>query len=185
MKNTHRAIPLDTLLKQGESLLLLTPVVAPEELLSGAAATAAAAAVLSSGRDPYEDLGRALAAAAAAANKRSGGVKHVPYTARGGITSTHADFIRRAGAIVFVVSGPSRLGQPDQLELARAARRLCCCGGDDDDNNDKPLVVVLADREDDFSQAAAAEDFSTVIRIAELSPSNVASLAALMLDRSS
>ncbi|KXJ93053.1 hypothetical protein Micbo1qcDRAFT_160966 [Microdochium bolleyi] len=153
MKDPHAFLPLDKTLEQAAHILLLTPVIAPEELEA------------SPGRDPFEDLGRAIAA-------RRAGVKHVPFSARNGITSTHADFIRTAGAVIFVVSGPPRFGQVDQLELARAVRRL---------SRDKPLVlVVIACRDGDLAQDI--DDFSVVVRMSELSPSNVTSLATLVSD---
>jgi beta-N-acetylhexosaminidase len=78
-------------------LILLTPVVRP--LHDSSART-----------DPFEPLGRALAA-------RHPRTRHVPYTTGNGITSTHVGFLQRAGAVVFVTCNSVR--QPDEATEGR------------------------------------------------------------------
>jgi hypothetical protein len=102
------------MLDDGDLLVLLTPVVAP---------SAPSAAMTS---DPFEPLGRRLAG-------YHPWVRHVPYTARGGISSTHAGFIKRATAIIFVISGAPAQGQPSQVELFDVARSLA---------EPRPVIVI-------------------------------------------
>lgn len=96
-------VPLSSILNNGDLLLLLTPVVFPLDAHSST--------------DPFEPLGKALA-------KHHPWVRHVPYTARGGITSTHVGFIKRARIVVFVISGPPSPGQPSQAELSNLVQAI-------------------------------------------------------------
>ncbi|PSR83353.1 hypothetical protein BD289DRAFT_461359 [Coniella lustricola] len=96
-------IPLFGILNRGDLLLLLTPVVFPLHV--------------GSSRDPFEPLGKALA-------KHHPWVRHVPYTARGGITSTHVGFIKRARIVVFVICGPPSPGQPSQVEMSNLVQGI-------------------------------------------------------------
>lgn len=105
-------IPFSKILQRGDLVLLLTPVVSP---VNGA-----------SGEDPFEPLGRGLA-------EYHPWIRHVPYTARGGITSTHVGFIKRARVVVFVLSGPASPGQPSQVDLSIAVELV---------GDSRPHVVV-------------------------------------------
>lgn len=107
-------IPFSKILDNGDLVVLLTPVVLPVNGFTD------------SGCDPFETLGRGLA-------KYHPWVRHVPYTARGGITSTHVGFIRRAKLVVFVVSGPVSPGQPSQVELSNSVQMI---------GENRPHVIV-------------------------------------------
>lgn len=114
-------------------MLLLTPIVPPVES--------------DPGRDPFEPLGRGLA-------KHHPWVRHVPYTAQGGITGTHVGFIKRAKVIVFVISGPASIGQPSQVDLSSIVQLI---------GERCPNVVVACCNVQELEPAAAA--FSTVLQL--------------------
>lgn len=99
-------IPLSNILDgDGEAIItLLTPVVVPLDRFSAA-------------QDPFEPFGRALAS-------RHPRVRHVPYTKKSGITSTHVAFIKRARVIIFVISGPQGPGEISQVEFAETAQLI-------------------------------------------------------------
>lgn len=126
-------VPLSKILDNGDIILLLTPVALP---LDG-----------TSGRDPFEPLGRELA-------KYHPWVRHVPYTARGGITSTHIAFIKRAKVVVFVISGPASPGQPSQVELSRAVQKV---------GDNRPHVVVACCDVHDLEPMTAS--FPTLLQL--------------------
>lgn len=126
-------IPFSKILDKGDIVLLLTPVVLP---LDG-----------DSGTDPFEPLGRGLA-------RYHPWIRHVPYTVRGGITSTHIGFVKRARVVVFVVSGPASSGQPCQVELSRMVQKV---------GQGRPHVVVACCRIQDLDPAIAS--FSTVLQL--------------------
>lgn len=128
-------IPLEQFLRSGDSILLLTPVVAVEDENTPRA------------QDPFEPLGRAIA-------KRHAGVKHVPYTARNGITSTHIGFIKTASVVVFVVSGRPDPGQVDQIDLAHEVQQCC---------RSTPLILIVPETVSEVS-----EDFSTALQVPDL-----------------
>ena len=126
-------LPLSKILERGDILLLLTPVVLPVEQ--------------GSGRDPFEPLGIGLA-------KYHPWIRHVPYTSRGGITSTHAGFIKRAKAVVFVISGPHIPGQPSQVDLSSIVQVI---------GEHRPHVVVACCNIQELEPTAAS--FSTVVQL--------------------
>ncbi|KAJ4413721.1 hypothetical protein N0V82_008360 [Gnomoniopsis sp. IMI 355080] len=130
-------IPFSNFLQSGDLLLLLTPVVPPVET--------------DSGLDPFEPLGRGLA-------KHHPWVRHVPYTAQGGITSTHVGFIKRARVVVFVITGPTSIGQPSQVELSSVVQLI---------GERRPHVVVACCHVQELEPAAAA--FSTVLQLPGIS----------------
>ncbi|KAG8163769.1 hypothetical protein KVR01_007066 [Diaporthe batatas] len=94
-------IPFSNILEHGDIVLLLTPVVRPVDQ--------------GSTEDPFEPLGRGLA-------RYHPWIRHVPYTAAAGITSTHVAFIKRAKIVVFVITGPPVPGQPSQVALSSIAQ---------------------------------------------------------------
>ncbi|KAI1814777.1 hypothetical protein GGS20DRAFT_383494 [Poronia punctata] len=102
VQDSQACIPLPRILRDGDTVLLLTPVVIPYE---------------ENGKDPFEPFGRALAA-------RHPWIRHVPYTAQNGITETHVSFIKRVRMIIFVISGPPNAGQLSQTEVARDSLRV-------------------------------------------------------------
>jgi GNAT superfamily N-acetyltransferase len=115
VRDDSRCLPLSQKLSTGDLVLLLTPAVPPLQRGSDGQTS-----------DPFEPLGQALA-------RLHPGIRHVPYTPRGGMTSTHVAFIRQAKVIVFVVSGPAGAGQYSQLQLSELVRN---------DKEDRPHVVV-------------------------------------------
>ncbi|ROV87503.1 hypothetical protein VMCG_10500 [Cytospora schulzeri] len=126
-------IPLSNILGRGDLILLLTPVVVPIEQESG--------------QDPFEPLGRGLA-------RYHPWVRHVPYTSRGGITTTHAGFIKRAKAVVFVISGPHIPGQPSQVDLSSIAQAI---------GEYRPHIVVACCNVQELEPTAAS--FPTILQL--------------------
>ncbi|KAF2194738.1 hypothetical protein K469DRAFT_546677 [Zopfia rhizophila CBS 207.26] len=72
-------------LNPAEYIILFTPVV-PHPLSTE----------LDLNMDPFEPLGRSL-------SRRHSRIRHVPYVPSKGMTQTHIDFLRTAGAVVVVV----------------------------------------------------------------------------------
>lgn len=85
-------------------VLLLTPVVPVKPDANGVAS------------DPYAPLGKAMAV-------QHSRISHVPYLPKG-ITDTHATFIKRAGHIVFVTSGPPSKGQTPQVKILESVHAI-------------------------------------------------------------
>ncbi len=133
-------------LKHGDLVILLTPVVAPIALGSQSPA------VRGPTSDPFEPLGRALA-------KHHPWIRHVPYTAGGGITSTHVGFIKRAAAVVFVISGPPTQGQTSQVEMSEIARSI---------SEQRPHIIVACCNIEELGILEA--DFPTIIQLPNYSP---------------
>ncbi|KAH8600870.1 hypothetical protein B0O99DRAFT_648963 [Bisporella sp. PMI_857] len=100
-------------LQETDVIILLTPVVVP---------ISQDPTDLS---DPFEPLGRSLA-------KRHPRVRHVPYTQRNGITSTHLGFIKRGQVIILCFD--LRPGQQIQLEFADIAFAV---------SDNKPCIIVI------------------------------------------
>lgn len=134
-------IPFSKILENGDIVLLLTPVVPPVDSAPG--------------RDPFEPLGRGLA-------KYHPWVRHVPYTAQGGITSTHVGFIKRAKVIVFVITGPTSTGQPSQVDLSSIVQLI---------GDHRPHVVVACCSVQTLEPAVAS--FSTVLELPGYSSQNL------------
>ncbi|KAF2970057.1 hypothetical protein GQX73_g3563 [Xylaria multiplex] len=142
IRDYQACIPFTRILSEGDIVLLLTPVVTPHE---------------QNGSDPFEPFGRALAA-------RHPWIRHVPYTARNGITNTHVAFIKRAKAVVFVISSPPNSGQSSQVEIADVSQRV---------EDEKPHIVVVCGNAHDFGLTEAS--FPTII---QSGPSPIDLLAA-------
>ncbi|KAF3771231.1 hypothetical protein M406DRAFT_247179 [Cryphonectria parasitica EP155] len=126
-------IPLSKALEPHDLLVLLTPVVVPVER--------------DSDQDPFEPLGKELA-------RYHPRVRHVPYTAAGGITSTHVGFIKKARALVFVITGPASPGQPSQVELSNIVQTI---------GDRRPHVVVACCAVKDLERRAVP--FPTVVQL--------------------
>ncbi|KAK4096904.1 hypothetical protein N658DRAFT_518963 [Parathielavia hyrcaniae] len=99
------------MLNDGDIVLLLTPPIVPE-------ASPLNRDPNNPTMDPFEPLGKALA-------RYHPWVRHVPYVPQNGITSTHETHVALAAAVIFVISGPPRHGQPSQVTLAERVRALC------------------------------------------------------------
>ncbi|KAI0167023.1 hypothetical protein GGR52DRAFT_584892 [Hypoxylon sp. FL1284] len=147
----HQAcIPLTRILGDGDIVVLLTPVVQPVQPDGG------------NGNDPFEPLGRALAA-------RHPWIRHVPYTSRNGITSTHVGFIKRAKAVVFIISGLPSPGQSSQVEIGLMARMV---------GDKRPQIIVACQNVHDIGLMEA--NFPTVIQLHGYLPSDLQAAAGLL-----
>ncbi|KAE8447374.1 hypothetical protein EG329_010788 [Mollisiaceae sp. DMI_Dod_QoI] len=135
-------------LRETDVIVLLTPVVIP---ISRDPTDMS---------DPFEPLGRSL-------SLRHARVRHVPYTQRNGITSTHLGFIKRAHTIIICLAV-----QPLQLELADVAFAV---------SDNKPVIVVCCS-EPDINPPLP---FPTVVHTAGFSPSALEAAAALMFGEQS
>lgn len=133
VRNNSSHIPFSSFLRSGDLVILLTPLVAPVDGDCGS--------------DPFEPLGRGLA-------KHHPWVRHVPYTAQGGITGTHVGFIKRAKVIVFVITGPTSIGQPSQVDLSCVVQLI---------GEHRPHVVVACCSVHELEPPAAS--FSTVLQL--------------------
>ncbi|CAJ2507311.1 Uu.00g084970.m01.CDS01 [Anthostomella pinea] len=151
VRDHQSCIPLTRILGDGDIVVLLTPVVAPSHPKAA------------DGSDPFEPLGRALAA-------KHPWIRHVPYTARNGMTSTHVSFIKRAKTAIFVISGPPAAGQSSQVEIAHKARMA---------GDQRPQIVVACRDIQDLGLVEA--DFSTVVQLPGYSPADLQAAAALLL----
>lgn len=159
LRDDQSCLPLSRRLEDGDLVVLLTPVIAPMVLVSQSPALKGLTS------DPFEPLGRALA-------RRHPYIRHVPYTAGGGITSTHAAFIRRAAAVVFVISGPPTRGQTSQVELSDVARSI---------GEQRPYIVVACCDIEELGIIKA--DFPTIIQLPDHSPPELESAAELLLGK--
>ncbi|KAI1331955.1 hypothetical protein F5Y16DRAFT_210105 [Xylariaceae sp. FL0255] len=155
IRDHQTCIPLTSILEEDDIVLLLTPVVTPVTLSPEQYSI-----------DPFETLGRALAA-------KHPWIRHVPYTARNGITNTHVSFIRRARVVIFVVSGRAGSGQLSQLEIAQAS----WIPGDD------KIHIIIACC--DFQEFGMMEvEFPTIIQIPGYLPEDLETAAAVLFGES-
>ncbi|KAI0503365.1 hypothetical protein F5B22DRAFT_629506 [Xylaria bambusicola] len=131
VRDYQACIPFTRVLGEGDIVLLLTPVITPHE---------------QNGSDPFEPFGRTLAA-------RHPWIRHVPYTARNGITSTHVAFIKRAKVVIFIITNPPNSRQLSQVEIAEASQTV---------GDEKLHVVVACGNADDLGLIEAS--FPTIIQ---------------------
>jgi ribosomal protein S18 acetylase RimI-like enzyme len=144
VRDDQRCLPLSEQLVEGDLVVLLTPLIPPSHPDPEGRTS-----------DPFEPLGQALA-------RMHKGIRHVPYTPRGGITSTHVAFLNLAKVVVFVVSGPAGAGQYSQIQLSELVRR---------DKEDRPHVVVACC---DIKELGPLErTVPTIVEIAGFSPSHL------------
>lgn len=110
VQDVQDCVPLSKVIKEGDDVVLLTPVVAP--IVQGHSAEG-------NTRDPFEVFGRALLGQSPRPR-----VHHVPYTTRGGINETHFEIIESSQAklVIFVISGPPSSGQTSQVSMAEHLR---------------------------------------------------------------
>ncbi|KAK4240493.1 hypothetical protein C8A03DRAFT_13188 [Achaetomium macrosporum] len=159
IQDSQSCIPLSRLLKDGDIILLLTPGIIPEVSPMNRNPS-------SPPSDPFEPLGKALA-------RHHPWVRHVPYMPRNGITGTHVVHIRLAAAVVFVVSGPPRHGQPSQIALAEITRELC---------DHRPQIILTCC---DVQELGPLEkSFPTVAQVPTLLPSDLEKAADLLFGKS-
>ncbi|KAH8821571.1 hypothetical protein F5884DRAFT_850793 [Xylogone sp. PMI_703] len=134
-------------LRETDVIILLTPVALP--LTQDPTDTG----------DPFEPLGRAIA-------QRHSRVRHVPYTHRNGITSTHVAFIKRGAMIVLCFV--SRPGQSIPLEFADITFAV---------RDNRPCVIVICCNPRD---TLIGLPFPTIIQTAGYSPPALEATAALI-----
>lgn len=144
-------LPLSRLLKDGDIVLLLTPAVAPDAANRNGPLM-----------DPFEPLGKALAS-------HHPWIRHVPYLPRNGITGTHVVHIRLATAVIFVISGPPRHGQPSQVAMAEITRTIC---------DHRPQIIVACCDLRELGRLDAL--FPTIIQIPNYSPPELEAAADLL-----
>ncbi|KAF4780076.1 acetyltransferase [Colletotrichum scovillei] len=145
-------IPLRRILSEDDIIVLLTPVVIPHNRFAD------------NDKDPFEPLGRAIAS-------QHPLVRHVPYTKRGGITNVHYEFIKRAKAIVFVISGAHVDDDVSQIDLADAARTMA---------DERPQIIVACCNLQ--TQNLHVDHFATLVQIAGYSPSELEAAASIIFD---
>jgi GNAT superfamily N-acetyltransferase len=149
----HQAcVPLTRILGDGDLLVLLSPVVVPFQLEGNS----------SSNRDPFEPFGRALA-------KRHPWTRHVPYTSSNGITGYHVTFIKRAKAVIFIISGAPIAGQSSQVEIADVARMI---------GEHRPQIIVACQDVRDLSIVDSS--FPTILQLPGYAPKDLEHAAALL-----
>ena len=129
----------------------MTPVVVPLELQG------------TTSSDPFEPLGRTL-------SRRSRPVRHVPYTKSQGVTGIHVAFIRRATAVVFVLTQFLEIDGVSQPSLAETVGEVC---------ESCPLIVLACCkvREEDVQ----AFSFPTLVQVHDFSPRNLEAAADFLL----
>ncbi|KAI9646771.1 hypothetical protein NHQ30_004770 [Ciborinia camelliae] len=135
-------------LRESDVLVLLTPVVVP------------VSQDVTDTSDPFECLGRSLA-------KRHAKVRHIPYTQRNGITSTHLGFIKRSHVIILCfVDRPQHQLQLELAEIIFAVSDpkpcLIMVCGDQTNMQDSipfPTVILTSGYTAEEMEAAAAVIF--------------------------
>lgn len=150
VRDRQSCIPLGRILDDGDVVVLLTPIIPhtqPE---------------FENDRDPFEPFGRALA-------ERHSWIRHVPYTSQNGITSTHVGFIKRAKAVVFVISGFPASGPSSQVEMAEVARAI---------GEQRPQIVVACRNVNELGLLEG--DFPTIIELPGYSLSHLQVAAAVL-----
>ncbi|KAM7186938.1 hypothetical protein V8F33_011545 [Rhypophila sp. PSN 637] len=157
IQDAETYLPLSRLLKEGDTILLLTPAVPPRP---------ASSSPKTSCGDPFEPLGRALA-------KYHPWVRHVPYLPRNGITTIHAAHIRVAAVVVFVISGPAVSGQTSQVALAETTRTAC---------GSRPHIILACC--DVRSLGPLERSFPAIVQIPDYSPSELEAAAGSLFRES-
>ncbi|GAP87625.1 putative glycoside hydrolase family 3 [Rosellinia necatrix] len=153
VRDTQDCIPLTKILEQGDIVLLLTPVVTPYE---------------QNGIDPFEPFGKALAS-------RHSWIRHVPYTSRNGITNTHVSFIKRAKAVIFVISGSPSPGQLPQAEIAEASRST---------EGSRVHIIITCGTFHGLSTASFSANFRTIVQLSGYSSLDLGVAAAVLFGES-
>ncbi|KAK0758573.1 hypothetical protein N5P37_008972 [Trichoderma harzianum] len=149
----QNCIPLTQIPTRDKPVLLLTPVVVPP-----------AGSNPADDRDPFEILGQTISC-------RNIPIRHVPYTKAKGITGVHVAFVKRAGAVIFVITHLAGTDNLLQLEFAELVARIC---------ESRPFILLvccnLAGR--NISNA----HFRTLVHIAGYTNADLLVAATLLLD---
>ncbi|THV47451.1 hypothetical protein BGAL_0310g00140 [Botrytis galanthina] len=134
-------------LHESDVLVLLTPIVVP------------ISQDITDTSDPFECLGRALA-------KRHAKVRHIPYTRRNGITSTHLGFIKRSHVIILCfVDHPEHQHQFEIAEVLFAV------------SDHKPCLIMVCS---DQVNKQDSIPFPTVILTSGYTPEDMEAAAAVI-----
>ncbi|KAL7816874.1 hypothetical protein V8C44DRAFT_265930 [Trichoderma aethiopicum] len=153
MWDYQNCIPLDQIPAEDRPILLLTPVVVPPV---GNNPT--------DNRDPFEILGQTISG-------RNIPIRHVPYTKNQGITGVHVAFIKRARAVIFVITTLIDTDGSLQLRFAELVAQIC---------EWRPLITLtccsLAGRN------IASTQFRTLVHISGYTNADLLVAAALLLD---
>ena len=154
IRDIQNCLPLTKVLGEGDLLYLLTPAVRPPgPPVLDVAPT-----------DPFEPLGRALAAI-------HPGIRHIPYMVRDGITQYHVNHLALAKAVIFVITGPPLYGQPSQVALSQVVRSL---------TPNRPQIVLVCCSVRELGPSDAY--FPTLIESEDFSVHNLQSAAGIILD---
>ncbi|KAH8847630.1 hypothetical protein MCOR27_008406 [Pyricularia oryzae] len=151
IRDLQGCVPISKVIREGDDVVLLTPVVVPPVQGTTHAADG------SNTKDPFEDFGRALLG-----HSPRPKIHHVPYTKRSGISETHLDIIRNNDAklVIFVISGPPLPGQASQVKMAEYLRTGA---------GDRPLVIVACFNMRELDGLGTS--FPTVVQTSGYSPS--------------
>ncbi|PTB62891.1 hypothetical protein BBK36DRAFT_1128306 [Trichoderma citrinoviride] len=153
MWDYQNCVPLDQIPTRDKPLLLLTPVVVPPV---GNNPT--------DDRDPFEILGQSISG-------RNIPVRHVPYTKNQGITGVHVAFIKRARAVIFVITHLADTDGPLQLGFAELVARIC---------ESRPLITLICC--DLAGRNISSTQFRTLVHITGYTNADLLVAAALLLD---
>lgn len=145
-------VPLESCMSRDDIIVMLTPLVVPPESQQDITS------------DPFEPLGQLL-------SQKHPSVRHVPYSKQNGITGVHMAFIKKAHAVIFVVTGPPKVDEQSQIELADIIGEIC---------GDTPLIVVMCCRIDDSELHRLG--LPTVIQAKGFSRSDLVEVASVLLD---
>lgn len=151
IRDQQSCVPVTTVLRNTDLLILLTPVIAPSGEGGGTI-------------DPFEPLGRVLAA-------RHPWVRHVPYTITNGITALHAFFVTRAKLVIFIIAGASLAAQKSQIEMAKVIRAV---------SEHRHLIIVACDDIQRQTKALEDLEFRTIVQASGYSPEILEKVAAIL-----
>ncbi|UKZ57803.1 hypothetical protein TrVGV298_011664 [Trichoderma virens] len=115
-------------------------------------------------RDPFEILGQTISG-------RNIPIRHVPYTKAKGITGVHVAFIKRARAVIFVITHLAGADNLLQLELAELVARIC---------ESRPLILLVCCNL--ASRNISNTRFRTLVHIAGYTNADLLVAATLLLD---
>jgi GNAT superfamily N-acetyltransferase len=156
LRDREDYLPLENVLCQDDILLLLTPVIVPVDAETDPAT------------DPFECMGKAIA-------DRHSLVRHVPYTKAHGITGVHVAFIKRAKAIIFVLTELEPVEVAAQFSFAEIVAEAC---------EDRPLIVVAFGELPERRLEESDSDFPTLIRAPVFSAKHLEVISKLLVDGS-
>jgi GNAT superfamily N-acetyltransferase len=148
----QECVPLSKVISDNDIITLLTPVVVPLEQSHHES------------RDPFESLGKSI-------SKRHPLVRHVPYTRSHGITGVHVAFIKRAKAVIFVMTDPPEADGAMQLEYAEIVGEVC---------DARPLVLVACCPFDEKNMENLG--FPTVIKSPSFTRTELDTITSLLID---